>query len=54
MRSLEMMTQADADNVRWSARREIRFAVGCFVVTYALHAHHVLGLSDAQTRVLYT
>lgn len=31
-----------------------RFTVGCFVVSFALYAHRVLALSDAQTGVLYS
>lgn len=31
-----------------------RFTVGCFVVSFALYAHRVLALSDAQTGLLYS
>lgn len=31
-----------------------RFTVGCFVVTFSLHAHHVLDLSDSDVGTLYT
>jgi len=31
-----------------------RFTVGCFVVTFSLYAHHVLGLSDARVGMLFS
>lgn len=31
-----------------------RFTVGCFVVTFSLYAHHVLGLDDQRTGTLYS
>lgn len=46
---------AEAPALRWPMLFVLveRFGVGCFVVTFALHAHRHLGLADAEVGVLY-
>ncbi len=49
MRTIATLTQADIDNVKWSAGRDIRFGVICLIITLLCTAALVvIGMAEGQ------